>query len=322
MNASMNAIRFAQTDSPARRLAAVLERLVVHDAVAARRAERAIACALAGVQRSVWPQVAWRSSRLTGTGYPLEFAWSSRDAAIRWTAEVAGPERPLSERLPAVLDRLRELTNAPVSLSQEWLDLSGRAQRFGAWLGGRHDGDADRFKIYVETPPGEGSSQIERFLGSVAADVPTRILWRMAGIDAHAGRTEFYGRVQRLERWEMTRLFEGCGFDPGPLYALTEAVVPYAPSESFLPGSSGLSLTVGNDGKVVSLGWFGFVRFLLGDDERTACVLRTIMERHDWPLDLYDALLGPTPSGAFRHGFVGLGTAANGEVWMQLGLQP
>lgn len=318
----MNSMRLRQLDAPTRQLDAMLERLAAHDAVAASRAEPAIRCALAGVERSVWPQVAWRSSRLTGTGFPLEFAWSSRDAAIRWTAEVVGPERPLSEKLPAVLDRLRELTGAAASLSSEWLTLGRHAQRFGAWLGGRHDARGDRFKIYVETPPGEGSSQIGCVLGSIAADVPTRILWRMAGFDLHADRTEFYGRIQRFERWEMSRLCERCGFDPDALYALTAALVPYGSGESFLPGSSGLSLTVDHDGKAVSLGWFGFARFLLGDDERTARALRPIMQRHGWPLDLYDALLGPTPSGAFRHGFIGLGTAANGEVWMQLGLQP
>ena len=39
---------------------------------------------LAPLAASQWPEAAWRFSRLTNTGMPVEFAWSSRDAAVRW----------------------------------------------------------------------------------------------------------------------------------------------------------------------------------------------------------------------------------------------
>ena len=58
------------------------------------RARRHLADALAPITQSVWPEISHRLSLLTNTGFPVEFSWSSRYTALRWTAEVAGPETP------------------------------------------------------------------------------------------------------------------------------------------------------------------------------------------------------------------------------------
>lgn len=53
---------------------------------AARQARKALGAALDGMRRSRWPEVAWKASSLTNTGFPVEMSWSSRDSSVRWTS--------------------------------------------------------------------------------------------------------------------------------------------------------------------------------------------------------------------------------------------
>ena len=82
----------------------------------------------------MWPEISHRLSLLTNTGIPVEFSWSTRHTALRWTAEVAGPETPKEDRL-AIASEL-------AGVDAGWLEeiQAGRHLRYGAWLGGRHRG--------------------------------------------------------------------------------------------------------------------------------------------------------------------------------------
>jgi hypothetical protein len=120
-------------------------------------AARTFKTCIDGIERSAWNEVAWRFSRLTVDGSPVEFAFSSKDSAFRYTIEVAGPEVPEHRRLDAACALMARLGHAPPppELVRAWRSLqAGFRLRWGAWLGVRYDAAGERVKIYVETPRG------------------------------------------------------------------------------------------------------------------------------------------------------------------------
>jgi hypothetical protein len=126
---------------------------------AARRLNPAVAAllqaALEPVACSVWPDVAWRFSRLTEDGCPVEFTFSTHDNVFRATIEPAPPECPERDRLGAALTLLETigLPMPPAEHVGEWLSLqSGAALRWGCWLGLRMTSAGPRPKLYLELP--------------------------------------------------------------------------------------------------------------------------------------------------------------------------
>jgi hypothetical protein len=119
------------------------------------RAVETVDLCLAGLRRSQWPDVAWRFSRLTADGCPVEFGFSDREEAFRATFEIAGPERPEGTRIDAAADLLRELDLAPAPdvLMRGWRAMQAAgALRWGCWLGLRWTETGVHAKLYVEAP--------------------------------------------------------------------------------------------------------------------------------------------------------------------------
>lgn len=286
---------------------------------AVRRAGRALGATLSSMRKSRWPEIAWRTSRLTNTGYPVEMSWSSRDASVRWTSEASGPDTPEAERLQSALRVLSELgvsTEVP-----DWLvPHPGQQLRFGAWVGGRHDGDRDRYKLYVDMAGVELPADLLR--PSVLHAIPSRVTWRMAGVDGGAGTVELYGRVQRPEIWEIERLLIRCGLDASAVIGLASHLTGRPCDEYLLPGTAGISLTT-HGGRLVAAGFFVQAGPLLGGDETVSRRLRELATRYGWDTAIYDAVLGNgAPDTSGRHGMVGFGVAEDGRPWIQVGLRP
>jgi hypothetical protein len=120
------------------------------------RARAALETILAGR-----PDDAWASSPLTADGFPCEIALGSTPgtpgtsqdggAVLRLTAEP--PAASAAERLTVCEDRLAHLGAPPLSadLRHRLLSLQqGCGLNYGAWIGSRHDGRSDRYKLYVE----------------------------------------------------------------------------------------------------------------------------------------------------------------------------
>lgn len=296
-------------------LAGVLSRLRRVAPQAASRAERALSAALAATRASRWPEVAWSASNLTNTGFPVEWSWSSRDVSLRWTAETAAPETPEHERLECARRVLREL-GVEVDVPAWLPPPPGTGLRFGAWLGGRHGESGDRYKLYVEVT----DAQVPRQLAGDA--VPSRTIWRMAGLDAGAGVLELYGKLVRPEVWEIERLFAAHGLDAGPAIALARQLTPWRDDDVPLSRTAGLSLALNGD-RVVAAALLVHASPLLGGDEAVARKLRALAARHRWDTTLYDAILGDdTLQHPGRHGMFALGAGADGTTWMQIGLRP
>jgi hypothetical protein len=285
----------------------------------AGRARCALDVALAGTVASPWPEVAWRASRLTNTGFPVELAWSSRDAAIRWTAEAAGPEVAERDRLDAalaVLGRLGVEAKLPA-----WLrSRQAREPRFGAWLGGRHDGERDSYKLYVDVT---GFTLPSGWLEPSLLDaIPPRVAWRMVGVGSDVELVEVYGRLRRPAVWEIERLLIRCGLDPAPLIDLVVELKGPRRDDALLPGTGGLSLAT-QAGRSLAVGAFVHAGPWLGGEPAVTRAVRRAAERHGWDTTIYEAALGPDePSGPGRQGILGFGVAADNEPWMQIGVRP
>jgi hypothetical protein len=310
------AARIAPEAAPLDRAFARLQPLAP-DAV--RHALRGLGAALEGLRRSCWPEIAWRSSGLTNTGYPVELSWSSRDAALRWTAEVTGPETPEAARLNAAVGALAGMGVA-IKLPDWLAPQPGRRLRFGAWIGGRHDAAGDRYKLYIDMAGADLPARLVRSLNLWA--VPARIRWRMAGLDAAGGGMELYGRLQRPEIWEVERLLSRCGGDAPAVIALAAALSGSSGSEYLLPGTAGLSLATMAGGRH-AVSFFVQAGPLIGGDAQIARKIRQLARRHGWDTALYEALLGDgAPGRPGRHGIIGFGAAAEGVPWLQVGLRP
>ena len=266
---------------------------------------------LAPLAASQWPEAAWRFSRLTNTGMPVEFAWSSRDAAVRWTAEVAAPETADTERLALAAAWL----DWPLDL-QPWLHMqrSGKL-KYGAWIGARHSPASARkpvsTKLYVEVPsgatlPGRDAHPLLR---------SKVLIWRMIGLNTDGSR-EYYARGQELDLQCIGGMAETVCGDGQALTALAKRLT----GGHDLPRPSGVSLTLAADDTPLALTWFTFAKAIFRDDRAVSAWLRD--QAQGTPAQLYAALAAGAPDGRWRHGMIGAGIDANGASWVQCGLRP
>ncbi|HEY0554950.1 MAG TPA: hypothetical protein VGG20_11830, partial [Thermoanaerobaculia bacterium] len=211
---------------------------------AAARAAATLGLCLDGVRRSIWPEVAWRFSRLQPGGFPVELGFSTAGESITYATEVAGPEAAEESRLGAAL-RLLDTLGAgvpPAALVARLRRLQGSGRlRWGAWLGGRHGGD-DRFKLYAEAPEGgDPTAFIRESLGglSLAGIAVQGPFLHMAGSEP-GGRSELYFRFDGFAPGGLGRLLAlaGLGEREGELRAVLDAAWE-APAEAALARAVG-----------------------------------------------------------------------------------
>ncbi len=255
---------------------------------------------------SVWPEMAWCFSRLTNTGMPVEFAWSSREAAVRWTAEVAAPEIDNAQRLSLAAALL------PWSLElQPWLRAQQNAAlKYGAWIGGRHKPDTAT-KLYVELDsgasfPGCDTHPLLRSDG---------LLWRMAGLNADGSR-EYYARGPSLDLQRIDAMSRMVADDNADFLALVKTLT----DGHDLPRPSGISLVLAPDGRPLAFTWFTFAKAIFRDDDAVSACLRPFATGD--AARMYTALSSGARDGRWRHGMIGAGVDARGATWVQCGLRP
>ncbi len=266
---------------------------------------------LAPLTASQWPEAAWRFSRLTNTGMPVEFAWSSREAAVRWTAEVAAPETADAERLALAAAWL----DWPLDL-QPWLSMQrSKKLKYGAWIGARHSpANAHKplsTKLYVEVPsgatlPGRDAHPLLR---------SEMLIWRMIGLNADGSR-EYYARGPELDLQCIDAMAKRVCGDGTALTALATTLT----GGHELPRPSGISLTLASDDTPLALTWFTFAKAIFRDDAAVSAWLRN--QSQGTPAQVYAALAAGASDGHWRHGMIGAGIDAHGASWVQCGLRP
>jgi hypothetical protein len=311
-----------------------LERLGVASPGPAARAREALDVVLARVRRSCWPEVAWRFSRLTASGCPVELSFSSADPAVRYTAEVAGPEFGNEERLRLTQEVLRGLTpNAEVP-PRLWQSLQavqrGRELNWGAWLGGRHDEQGSRFKLYAEVPREAGDE-----VGRLTADLlgPEALLAhrrpRMEGIgyEPWSGRLELYYRVGGLDVWETGSLLLQGDFAArqGDLLDLLEVVFGRAVRPRLPLNRFGYSLTFDRSGRMAVCSLFCYAIDVFGVDSHARRRVLELSEAQGWVLKGYREVSQPLERAdrlPTYHTVVAFSVMAAGPPVLTIGLVP
>lgn len=293
-----------------------LSRLAAAGAPGVDRARRRLDDVLGPLAATAWPELVWSFSRLTNTGFPLEFAWTDRDRAIRWTAEVAPPEFPERERLD-LTSRLAFGDAPPGTVAAVARLQAGPRLRFGAWLGVRHRDAADETKVYAELPAAT-AAQTASALGLPVPPVlhTVGLRARMVGILADGG-LELYTRSHDLDE-RAVRGLEVSTFGRGD--RLWPAVLGLVGTRT-LPSPSGVSFVFASDGAVQAVTWFSFAKTVFASDGATVEALVARAADPGTAAHL-TALAGGRADGRIRCGMVGVGVPTEGAPWFQVGVRP
>jgi hypothetical protein len=287
-------------------------------ALAVQHAEPVLARLCAGLKDSAWPDMVDHFSRLTNTGIPLEMSWSSRDPALRWTAEVGPPELADAQRLAHAW----ALAGWPLERCPAWLRegqseaSSSRPLKYGAWLAGRQRGPNTEYKVYAEWA-GDLPQQFRSAHACLAADW---LQWTMIGVHSDGG-LEFYARSSALTLQSLSQL----GVMPVALSGAWVQHVKALTGGHDLPRPSGLSLSFAASGQWRSATWFTFAKALFRDDEQTHACLQSL-NLCAVSSQLLSALMATAPcvstSARWRFGMLGAGIQADGSAWWQAGIRP
>jgi hypothetical protein len=165
-----------------------------------------LATCLEPLRTSCWPELAWRASRLTLDGCPVEFAFSNRDDLLRITLEPAGPECEESCKLDRALHLLETLGGAdvPAASIDHWRAVQRNARlRWGAWVGLREKNARLSAKLYVEIPG--DAHRCADWTGSLNA------LTQMIGYEPGSRRLELYCALPEATTGQLAHLLARSG---------------------------------------------------------------------------------------------------------------
>lgn len=303
-----------------------LGRIAADPAVMARAAAALDRC-VATLGASTWPDVAHRFSGLNADGCPVELAFSSRDRAIRFTSEAAGPEVSEHQRFARAEALLRVLgaSALPAAQREDLVAVQDGPLVWGAAVAGCHDEGGDHFKIYVEP-----ALPLERAAPAVISVLRRASLCRvprlvMIGCDAR-GRVEHYLRSDGLLPGELARIVEELGLG-GCTRRLEEAVelAWQGTADRALEGVWGISVASEASGEVVALSLFKEVNRLLGGDATARQRLLALVRELDaGDFDVYARVSEPLATGGSReaHGMLSFTIARDRPLELRVGLNP
>lgn len=302
--------------SPTSGILAVARRIAVRAGCASTAPEH-LACALGKLTASPWPEAAWRFSRLTEDGSPVEFTFSSREDALRCAIEVAGPEIDAQDRISEAC-KLLGLLDEPHPQAEvlgSWLAMQrGAVLNWGAWLGLRHDRAGMRSKLYLEVP--------RRRQPDVPSPVPgARLL--MIGHEPATGRTEYYYRKPALDPADLEALFVSAHWRETRdcVDVLIEELTGMPIQVALRWVGLGFSLARRTGSEAPSLTLFLRAKAARGGAAEVRRLFLAEAGRAGHDGGVYAELLASTPRNALPdHGLVALGVAPDRTVEMRVGI--
>jgi len=255
----------------------------------------------------------WPASRLTPTGAPLEFGFTEGGSGLRYTVESTPPGVDLAQRLSDVCEFVssRGTPPPPIDLMDRVTDLQAHGSlSFGAWLGVRHDGADDRFKIYAEVPTAAGSAAedwITKLLGAPLRmpGPPPRV--KMIGLHAGSDRVEVYYASADMLRTGVSMALARAGLSgmSASVLSAIDGLTPFSAGARLPARDVGFSYAVTEGGPDVAFTLYLVAQKLFGDDR--ACT-EWIAGRLPGHGDLMQVLPAAAP-GVTHHGMVGLTVA-------------
>jgi hypothetical protein len=302
---------------------ATLDVLAVDRPAATARTRAWLDHALAGLRDAPEGEPLWRSSGLTGDGYPVEFTFTTADDDIRCTVE-PWPHAPAAQRVAQAVALATEPgSDHHGALTAELAGFQppGSTLSFGAWVGGRFGADPanDRSKIYVEIAPEVQLSDAPAF-GDLCVEP------RIEAVEPATGRRERYYRGRGLQPHHLAQLLDRVGMRErfGDLRDSIESAYG-RPLDGALPGgSAGWSLAEA-PGRPPVMTVFMFARGLWGRDSRIIAQVQQFCSRFGLELTGHAAAvrsLPPSRGACTWHGMVGLMVAPGQPVHLALGLRP
>lgn len=150
-------------------------------------------------------------SRLTPTGFPVEFSFGNPAEEIRYATEVGGHAVPNDQRLKLAWQRLSTLGAQFDPELLEWCAglQTGNTLKYGAWAGARHQAGQDRFKLYAEVPLNSHGAAMQRL--PVHRDFAEQLTNRgarliMLGLTG-GNELEFYFGINGMRYSELPMIF-------------------------------------------------------------------------------------------------------------------
>jgi hypothetical protein len=294
---------------------------------AVERAAVSLACCLAGLEQTSWPDAVAYFSRLNADGCPVEFAFSSRDAQLRYTCEAGPPEAPAAFRLVQAGRLMRSLgqDSLPTEVERELIRLQGASPcHWGAALGGRHSASCDRYKIYAEVPASSGPCGLDRGLARLEVDPRWRRV--MIGWELGSDRVEHYYRTDSPTAPDLRALLTRLRLDERwrELAHVVEAAAQGS-IDAALEGSWGMSLAGPRSGACDAFSLFKVANKILGGDARVrARLLALVRSQGTGNLEAYARVsraLGRF-EGAGAHGMLAFSLAQGRPLELRIGLSP
>lgn len=267
---------------------------------------------------------AWRRSRLTGDGFPVEVAFSTADERLRLTMEPGAASDPPERRLDRADEVLGNVTGAslPTSIRRRVVDLqAGAALTYGAWLGCRLGDDGDEYKLYAEVPAG-------RVLGPNWPASPVlsgrEVVPRMVAMGLADGAVETYLRVASLEPGHLPAVLDPVGLAHRSAWLIEymEEAYRHTLSERIPGPSVGISYVFGSSPRV-SLHLYA--RSLWGGDARIRRSFLRMARASGWDPRAYEHVSAPLATRDTwhtHHGILGITLAANAPPALTVGVRP
>lgn len=295
-----------------------------------RRAADVLSFLLRGINQSTWGEVAWCSSSLTSSGFPVELAFASHGHELRYTSEIAGPEVPAHQRLSRALDLMAQLDRPCAAQVPGWLLEQQKSANltYGAWISGRHTLQSDRYKLYAEVGCDESPTvraMIRAWLGQEHLLSERKSTLRMIGFEPSTGRTELYFRTQHLELHHLYPLMAlaGCRQQASLLVDFIQQTRRWSDPYR-LPGRmTGVSYTFAPNAPHPVCTIFLPAGQLWGSDVEIRQQVMHLIDMYGWQMEDYLALSAKLPLGkvgGHRHGLVGVSVVQEGKVGMGIGV--
>ncbi len=230
------------------------------------------------------------TSTLTGDGLPLELAFSTAVADVRYTLDFVHVEA--SARLTYLNRVLSERSRRAIPAEFHLLieQTATRHLKYGAWLGCRHSNTGTRYKLYIESCP-----QMKVTRSSQHDHIRQYGKLCMLGLQPHSGSVEYYYRCPHLEGWQVDRICRDLGgprVDAGFINEkISEAygskIIGQYPSQN-----TGISLAFCGD-DCVGISLFFFAGTILGGDRRARIKILSLGDKYGWDLACYEAMTRP-----------------------------
>lgn len=294
------------------------------------RARRALGLLLGWTQSSDSP---WSSSTLTMHGSPVEFGFDSRGDALRYCVEIDDPGNHPGTRLPQAIRLLARVgaTGVDDSVLHQMQRLqAARVLRFGAWIGGRHTPDADRYKLYVEVPA-ESAAEAHQWSATIAGPLSLpggqRCRVGLIGYDVNSRRIEFYYRGRNLLPTTIALLLRRAEMEwrMGEVIDCLERVYRFSRAGRLPSRDVGFSYATPIDGGEATFSIYFFCLALFGGDGSARGRILQLAAAHDWRMSAYERLSEPIASARgtpTRHGMLGVVLRPEAAVGITVGLSP